>query len=49
VTPGEERVSEPRAWFAKVIDMEIDPLLDEYRLDAPERSQAAITALREGL
>lgn len=49
VTPAEETVSEPHAWFAEVIDTEIGPLLEEYWFDAPERAQAAIASLREGL
>lgn len=49
VTPANERVADPQVWFTDVIDTEIGPLLAEYWFDAPERAQAAIAALREGL
>jgi 5-methylcytosine-specific restriction protein B len=49
VTPGDEEIPAPRAWFAEVITTEIAPLLDEYWFDAPERAQAAVAALRVGL
>jgi 5-methylcytosine-specific restriction protein B len=49
VTPTDERVVNPQIWLAEVIDTEIGPLLEEYWFDAPEKAQAAIAALREGL
>lgn len=49
VTPISDDISDPRAWFSKVIDTEIAPLLDEYWFDAPERSREYILALRAGL
>ena len=49
VTPGDDDILDPRAWFAEVIDTEIGPLLDEYWFDAPDRARDAAQALRAGL
>lgn len=49
VTPGEDDISNPHAWFAEIIDTEISPLLEEYWFDAPERASDAVKALRAGL
>ncbi len=49
VTPSQGDIGDPAVWFAEVIDTEIGPLLEEYWFDAPDRAQAAIAALREGL
>ena len=49
VTPGDDEISDPRAWFADVIETEIAPLLEEYWFDAIDRAQAAAKALRAGL
>lgn len=49
VTPTDDDVSDPRTWFAEVIDTEIAPLLAEYWFDAPDRTQEATQALREDL
>lgn len=49
VTPGDDDIPDPRAWFAEVIDTEIEPLLQEYWFDAPDRARDAAQALRAGL
>ena len=49
VTPGDDDIPDPRAWFAEVIDTEIEPLLQEYWFDAPDRARNAAQALRAGL
>jgi len=49
VTPVDDGISDPRAWFAGVIDTEIAPLLEEYWFDAPDRAKDAAGALRTGL
>lgn len=49
VTPIDDEIADPRAWFARVIDTEIGPLLEEYWFDAPERGREAVLALRAGL
>lgn len=49
VTPSEEKVPDPEAWFTEVVDTEIGPLLEEYWFDAPDRARAATASLREGL
>lgn len=49
VTPGDDDIPDPRAWFAEVIDTEIEPLLQEYWFDAPDRAHDAAQALRAGL
>jgi len=49
VTPGDDDIPDPRAWFAEVIDTEIEPLLQEYWFDAPDRAREAAQALRSGL
>ena len=48
-TPGDDDISDSRAWFAEVIDTEIEPLLHEYWFDAPDRAREAAQALRAGL
>lgn len=49
VTPGDDDIPDPRAWFAEVIDTEIEPLLQEYWFDAPDRARDAAQTLRAGL
>ena len=49
VTPPDEDVPDPRAWFRGVIETEIGPLLEEYWFDAPDRAREAVQALRLGL
>lgn len=49
VTPGDDDIPDPRAWFAEVINTEIAPLLDEYWFDAADRARDAAQALRAGL
>jgi 5-methylcytosine-specific restriction enzyme B len=49
VTPPDDEITDPRAWFAEVIDTEIGPLLSEYWFDAPDRAHEAVKALRVGL
>ena len=49
VTPGDDDIPDPAAWFAEVIDTEIEPLLQEYWFDAPDRAREAAQALRAGL
>ncbi len=49
VTPGEDDIPDPRAWFAQVIDTEIGPLLEEYWFDTPDRARDAAQGLRAGL
>lgn len=49
VTPGDDDIPDPRAWFTEVIDTEIEPLLQEYWFDAPDRAREAAQALRAGL
>ena len=49
VTPGDDDIPDPRAWFLEVIDTEIAPLLEEYWFDSPDRAQEATLALRVGL
>lgn len=49
VTPGDDDISDPRTWFAEVIDTEIGPLLEEYWFDAADRAWGAAQALRTGL
>jgi 5-methylcytosine-specific restriction protein B len=49
VTPPEEDVPDPLAWFRGVIETEIGPLLEEYWFDVPERAREAVQALRTGL
>jgi len=49
VTPGDEDIPDPNAWFAEVINTEIEPLLQEYWFDAPDRASDAAQALRAGL
>lgn len=49
VTPPNDEVLDPRAWFADVVDTEIGPLLQEYWFDAPDTARQAIQALRAGL
>ena len=49
VTPGDEDIPDPKAWFAEVVDTEIEPLLQEYWFDAPDQASDAAQALRAGL
>ncbi|MCC5975573.1 MAG: AAA family ATPase [Rubellimicrobium sp.] len=49
VTPPDEVIADPLAWFAGVVETEIGPLLEEYWFDAPDRARDAIDALRVGL
>ena len=48
VTPSAV-ITDPLAWFARVVEREIGPLLDEYWFDSPETAQQAKSALLEGL
>lgn len=49
VTPGDDDIPDSRAWFAEVINTEIEPLLQEYWFDAPDRARDAAQALRSGM
>lgn len=49
VTPPDDEVTDPWAWFGEVIDTEIGPLLEEYWFDTPERAREEAQALRAGL
>ena len=49
VTPIDDDMPDPRAWFTQVVDTEIGPLLEEYWFDAPDRAREAVLALRAGL
>ena len=49
VTPGDDDIPDPNAWFAEVIHTEIEPLLQEYWFDAPDRARDVAQALRSGL
>ena len=49
VTPGDDDIPDPAAWFAEVIATEIEPLLQEYWFDAPDRAREAAQVLRAGL
>lgn len=49
VTPSDDDMSDPRAWFVDVVETEIGPLLQEYWFDAPDRARDAVQALRAGL
>lgn len=49
VTPSEDHIPDPYAWFAEVVATEIGPLLEEYWFDAPDRAGEAVQALRAGL
>ncbi|WP_439544779.1 AAA family ATPase [Sandarakinorhabdus sp.] len=49
VTPIDDDMVDPRSWFAKVIETEIGPLLEEYWFDAPDHAREAVLALRAGL
>lgn len=48
VTPSAV-VLDPLAWFTRVVEREIGPLLDEYWFDSPEAAQQAKSALLQGL
>ena len=48
VTPSAV-IPEPLAWFTRVVEREIGPLLDEYWFDSPETAQQAKSALLHGL
>ena len=48
VTPSAV-IPDPSAWFTRVVEKEIGPLLDEYWFDSPETAQQAKSALLEGL
>lgn len=50
VTPGSgERVRDARAWFARIVETEIGPLLDEYWFDNLDKAAAFKAKLLEGL
>ena len=42
-------IPDARAWFVRVVEKEIGPLLDEYWFDSPETAQKAKYDLRGGL
>ena len=48
VTPGHPIPDAP-AWFRRIVQKEIAPLLDEYWFDAPETARDAKAALLDGL
>ena len=49
VTPVDEDIEDPRAWFREIILTEIGPLLEEYWFDAPNRAREATAKLITGL
>lgn len=48
VTPN-GRISNPQAWFRRVVDKEIRPLLNDYWFDNHDKAQQAADALLENL
>ena len=48
VTPNSE-IQDAQAWFRRVVEKEIGPLLDEYWFDSPDTAQQAKTVLLNGL
>ena len=48
VTPS-SAIPDPRAWFVRVVEKEIGPLLDEYWFDSTDTVQQARAALLDGL
>jgi len=50
VTPGRgESVPDARSWFARIVETEIGPLLEEYWFDNLDKAASAKTRLLEGL
>ena len=50
VTPMRgQRITDPRAWFAEIVEKQIGPLLGEYWFDNPERANEGRTNLLDGL
>jgi 5-methylcytosine-specific restriction protein B len=50
VTPGRgERVPDARAWFTRIVETEIGPLLEEYWFDNLDKATASKLKLLEGL
>ena len=48
VTPSSV-IPDPQAWFRRVVEKEIGPLLDEYWFDSPDTARQAKSALLDGL
>ena len=47
--PGASPITAPLAWFRRVVEKEIGPLLDEYWFDSPDRARDAKAKLLDGL
>lgn len=47
--PGASPMTAPFAWFRRVVEKEIGPLLDEYWFDSPDRAHDAKAKLLDGL
>jgi 5-methylcytosine-specific restriction enzyme B len=45
VTPTEDSVSDTRSWFRAIVLTEIEPLLNEYWFDSPDRAREASAKL----
>lgn len=47
--PDDSPITDPLAWFRRVVEKEIGPLLDEYWFDSPDKARDAKAKLLDGL